>query len=233
MNTGRQVFEGLGIDPDNYLCLNFATTGIYSPIGVLEIAGRFGEESDRFSYFVEPSDMMIPSDLNYPYTKIDRHVYDRNKVDTSVVLNDFLPYLREKAVSILLINSPYWFGKLRKERVNSGLFPLFSVLNTLPMFPISSYETARLAHDYTIFDKPFEAYYEMFNHMERLRKQAPADYRCNVDDGYSLRGGEEGFDDTMTASAVSVEKMVYIWNDILRNNEASEVLNREEVLGDA
>lgn len=223
MLTGRQIFESMGIDPDNYICINFATTGVKSPIGIIEFSGRFGEAEKDFQYFLAPEEMMVDSDLNYAYTRIDRYKYDQGLEDTQAVLNEVVCFLREKPVDIVLVNNEWWLRKLIKEKPNRMLSPLFMRLGTAPVFSLSYYETARVAADYTIFHPTFEYCSEMNDHIATLKKQAPREYVCDIDKSYDIRGGEEFNINNMTASQETVAKMVYIWNEILRNNDAQEL----------
>jgi len=226
MLLGRQVFENMSIDPDNYLCVNFATTGIQPPIGIIEFAGRLGEAEHNFQYFLAPEDMMIGSDLNYAYTKIDRYKYDRNIIDTQDFLNEFVSFLRERPVSIVIINNEWWFRRIMKDKANRLLSPLFSALGRVPVFPLSYYETARVAYDYTLFSPSFEFCGDLIEHIKRLKKQAPKEYAYAIEDSYEIRGGEEIDDTNLTASQLNVLKMDYVWNNILNNTEYEEVYRK-------
>lgn len=227
MLQGRQIFNGMGIDPDNYLILNFATTGVSSPIGVLEITGRYGETDEDFQYFIEPENMLIPSDLNFSYTGIPRHLYDENIEDTEEFIKVFNSYLRERRPEILIINNEWWVNKLSNERPNAKLSPFFAQVGNIPIFSISYYETARAGCDYTIFTPIFEFYYEMAEHIARMKKQASNVYKFDVDSSYVVRGGPEIPEEFgRTVAQEQVMEMRFIWEQILSNNEAKELYHQ-------
>ena len=227
MNTIHTFFEGLGIDPWNYLCVNMATTGVKAPIGVIEIAGKFGSDEEYFQQFVAPDDVMVPSDLNYAYTRIARHAYDNETTDTSDFLGEFLAYVREKPVDIVLINNEWWLKRMSKDNVNRSLFPLFSSLGRFPIFPIVAYETARVAQDYTLFDNEhMESIYDVTKNINAMKRQSPKGISCDIDCGYANREGPDMDIYDMTVAQENVRKMVYIWENMLGNNQAQEQLTR-------
>lgn len=223
MRTAHGVFQNMGIDPDKYVCVNMATTGVTTPIGILEIAVRFGEESELQQYYVSPESVIVPTDLNYPYTKIERGVYDRDLMEPEQVVSELVLYMKERSPSIVIINNGWWFDKLHKEPANRALSPLFARLKTRPVFPLTAYEVARKFMDYTIYDGEFEYANEMIRHINRLKRQSPSGSSVTVDEAYAERFGEE-FPDIpgLTNAAKAVAQMSAIWENILSNNEAEE-----------
>ena len=212
----------MGIDPDNYLVLNIATTGVKPPIGVLEIAGRFGESEEPFQYFVEPDDIMIPSDLNYAYTRIPRYLYDNKVTDGESFLDEFLPLMREMRPEIVIINNDWWFDRVSKDPANRKMSAFFPAVRRKPIFPISVYEKARTGSDYTIFSRAFEFYHELLDDMKRASRQAAKGIAVSVETSYAERGGPERECGESTAAQIAVDDMVYIWENILNNNEEQE-----------
>ena len=220
--TGREVFENMGVTPDDYLCLNIATTGVKEPIGVLEISGRFGLADHDFQYFLSPDDMVVPSDLNHAYTRIPRYLYDKEVTGIDFFLSDMVPFMRERPPSIVIINSDWWLQRLSKSKSSRMLSPFFACLGRHPIFSVSFYEKARVGMDYTVFTRAFEYCHELIKDIKRVKTQAPREYACDVDCGYDSREGEEFNTNKMTSAQEEVRKMVYIWNNILDNNEAEE-----------
>lgn len=226
MKTCRNVFSELGVDADNYLILHMATTGVKSPIGVIEITGRFGERGPDFQYFLSPEDMILESDLNYAYTRIKRSKYDEEVMETSAFLEEFMGYFREAPPSIIVVNNESWLRRVAKENPNRMLSPLFSAIGRRPVFSLSYYETARMGADYTLFDGTYEFTHNMLEHIQLMKKQAGKGYVCNVDGSYEERGGPDTSDadevSGLTASQVESKKMKFIWEDMMNNNEARE-----------
>lgn len=222
MLKGEQIFRGMGIDPFNYLCLNVATTGIKSPVGILEIAGRFGESDHDFQYFLSPEGMFVPSDLNYAYTRIPRGLYDKEVMDACDFLEEMVPLMKEKPPEIIIINNEWWLGKVIKDSANSQLSPFFGCFGRIPIFSVSYYETARSGMSYTIFSPMFEYCNELIDHIKIMKRQSPKSFACDIDGSYSVREGEDFPTHKMTAAQEAVKKMSFIWENILGNNEAQE-----------
>jgi hypothetical protein len=204
-----------------------ATTGVKKPIGVIEVSGKFGDNDEYFQQFISPEDILIPSDLNYAYTRIPRHLYDAEVMDTVDFIVEFVGYMKEKPVDIVLVNNSWWLTRLAKDPVNRSLFPLFSTIGKPPIFPITAYETARLAADYTLFDSLYiESPWELMDHINKVKKQCPRGISCDIDCAYTNREGPDDAFEYMTVAQESVKKMVHIWESMLRNNQAQEQLIR-------
>ena len=226
MKTGRHVFMEMGIDPDNYLCLNYATTGVKPPIGVLQVSGRFGQDTSPFRYFIIPEGVIVNSDLNYPYTRISRSEYDDSCITQSDFCRDMVPQIREASPSIVLINNSWWNEKVSKDAANSGMSAFFAEVSRIPAFPVSEYEAARRGCNFTVFTDTFEMYFDMLNRIKMLAKQTPREHKVNLDEAFAARGGDmeslyEGPEEP--ESDKNVEKMVFIWENIINNQEENEL----------
>jgi hypothetical protein len=135
-----------------------------------------------------------------------------------------LGYIRANGPEIVIVNNEWWVNKISNDRPNAQLNPLFTRLGNIPIFSLSYYETARAACDYTIFSPQFEYYYELSEHIGRVRKQAPKSYKCDIDCSYEVRGGPEIEPEFgRTTAEEMVMKMRYIWEQILSNNEEQEL----------
>ena len=219
--TGRDVLAELVRDPDNAMAVNFATTGLSSPVGVLEIAVLYPGETEPVSYFVEPQDTIIPSDLNFQYTGILRHMYDDELVPAAVAVEEILSYVNQRDPEVLLINNEWWMRKLMRDQANVELAPLFASLGRLKIWEVPVYETARVAANYTLFDTQyFETFRELRDFVSKLAKQVPYGARLDLDKALAARGLDPV--PRMTLSQVSVETMRMLYERMLEGSERDE-----------
>lgn len=219
--NGADVLSDLLSDPEEAMGLSFATTGITSPIGILEVAISYPGEQDVISYFLEPDGIIIPSDLNFKNTGILRSQFEDGLRTPEEFLEEVLGYMHSRPPSVCLVGNVWWLGKMKKDPANAALSPFFAAVGRRPVWPVPAYETARKASDYTLFDTQYmESMFDLIQHVERLSKQAPRDSRISSAEAVGLR--ELTLPPQSTKASEQANQLSELYAAMLSGTEADE-----------